>query len=90
MRNIHKLSFLTVGTLAFMLSACTPNHTLPPGEYERTETHVNKYGTKTETKTNTNVYYDEYGNKRAVQEVEKTTDPKGLMNKSTSKSTTTY
>lgn len=64
--------------------------TLPPGEYESTHSSTNSYGTKTEQETKTKVYYDEYGNKRAVQEKETTTDPKGLFNKSTTKSTTTY
>jgi hypothetical protein len=85
--------FLTIGLVAVTLSAaaCTsqPN-TLPPGEYSKTREMTNSQGTQTKVKTDTSVYYDQYGNKRAVQEQEVTKDPKGLMNKSTTKTTKTY
>ncbi len=73
------------------VAACTAApKTLPPGEYESSSTSVNQSGTETKESTKTNVYYDEYGNKRAVQETETSSDPKGLFNKSTSTTTKTY
>lgn len=73
------------------LAACSSAPTtLPPGEYEKTEKSVDPAGTETEQTTKTNVYYDENGNKRATQETETSTDPKGLFNKSTSTTTRTY
>lgn len=80
------------GTLAVLtMAACTSSpRTLPPGEYKKTEKSVNKYGTETSKETNTRVYYDEYGNKRAVQETETSRDPEGLFNKSTTKTKKTY
>lgn len=84
---------LCVLTAALALSACTstssPTH-LPPGEYERTEQHTNSAGTEVTKKTNTSVYYDEQGNKRAVQDTETSRDPEGLFNKSTSNTRKTY
>ena len=64
--------------------------TLPPGEYKKTEKSVNEYGTTTTKETTTDVYYDRYGNKRAVQETETTRDPKGMFNKEKSTTTRTY
>ncbi len=78
-------------TLVFAIGACavTPK-TLPPGEYTRTEKSTNAAGTTTEKTTNTNVYYDQYGNKRAVHETETSTDPEGLLNKETTTTTKKY
>lgn len=88
MRPISTLSVLALGLLA---TACTSSPTsLPPGEYSRTEKSTNRAGTETTTETDTKVYYDEHGNKRAVQETEQTRDPKGLLNQSTSRSVKTY
>lgn len=82
----------TLAVLAtIMLGACTQHpKTLPPGEYESTRTKTNAQGTTTTQKTNTNVYYDQYGNKRATQQTETSKDPKGLFNKSTTTTTKTY
>lgn len=84
-----KKTFMTLLAASAFLAACTPT-TLPPGEYKKTEKSVNKYGTETEKRTTTNVYYDETGNKRAVKETETSKDPKGLFNKSKSKTTETF
>jgi len=72
-------------------SACMSEpRTLPPGEYKSETSSKNSAGTTTKKKTETEVYYDANGNKRAVQETETTRDPKGLFNKETTKSTKTY
>ncbi len=70
------------------LSACAK--TLPPGEYSKTQKSTSADGTTVKKTTNTDVYYDANGNKRVTEEVETSKDPKGLMNKSTSKTTNTY
>ncbi len=89
-----KSTTMCAALAGLMLGACTPGHStpknLPPGEYTHTEQSTNAAGTETKRTTNTNVYYDENGNKRAVQETETTRDPKGLFNKSTSNTTQTY
>lgn len=74
-----------------LVAACETGPTSkPPGEYKSTHKTTNSAGTTTKTTEKTNVYYDEYGNKRAVKETETTRDPKGLFNKSTTSSTKTY
>jgi len=72
------------------LSACE-SHTakdLPPGTYVDKNTSTDRDGTNYKSKTVTDVGYDENGNKMAVVKKKKTTDPKGLFNKSTDTSTT--
>ena len=86
MKNIL---FLT-GAAVLSLSACSSPTNLPAGHYSKTQKSTDARGTEVEKTTNTNVYYDENGNKRAVQETETSRDPKGLFNKSTSSSTRTY
>lgn len=88
MRN---LALFAVSAAILASAACTAAPTtLPPGEYKKTERSVNQYGTEVTKETETRVYYDQEGNKRAVQETETSTDPKGLFNKSTSKTVRTY
>lgn len=90
------ISLFLICGFVFALAACTMNHPktspkmLAPGEYTDTEKSTNAQGTTTEQTTNTNVYYDQYGNKRAVQETQTSSDPKGLFNKSTTSTTKTY
>ena len=84
------VSILTLGVAACSMNSANSPTNLPAGEYTSTDEKTNRDGTNVKTTTNTNVYYDENGNKRAVQETETTRDPEGLMNKSTSSSTTTY
>ncbi|MBY0406776.1 MAG: hypothetical protein K2Q01_03730 [Rickettsiales bacterium] len=79
--------------MAFTASACTPEHhpsptDLPPGEYKSVNKTTDSSGTITTTRDTTNVGVDAYGNKRAVVQKKKTTDPRGLFNKNTSESTT--
>lgn len=87
----HMFAILGVAGLLIPLTACTSDPTtLPPGKYKESYKSSNSAGTDTQTKTTTNVYYDQFGNKRAVQETETTNDPKGLMNKSTSTTVKSY
>ncbi len=90
MKNMTCLMALGAAVLA--VSACSswdPTYK-DPGTYRETETRVDGYGTKTTTTKNTTVYRDSTGNKRAVEQTETSTDPKGLFNKSTSTTTRTY
>ncbi len=86
-----KIVTLSVAALAMLaLPACTQRATdLPPGKYESTSKSVDSQGTAHEKTTTTEVEVDQYGNKKATTETEKSTDPKGLFNKSTSKSSST-
>ena len=79
------LSLMAVAALG--LAAC--ESTLPPGHYEHSATSKSSDGTKTTVNKETDVYYDQYGNKKTTVQTEKTTDPKGLFNKTTSKSVET-
>jgi hypothetical protein len=63
---------------------------LPPGHYESKNVSTDSNGTESVNKTETNVSEDPYGNKTAVVTKKNSTDPKGLFNKSTSKSTSVY
>lgn len=89
MKNMIKcvLGAMALTTIAACTAAPT---TLPPGEYKKSERSVSSDGTEYKKETTTNVYVDEYGNKRAVKETETSKDPKGLFNKSTSTKTETY
>ncbi len=86
-----KRTLMTLCAAAAMLSACqSAPTTLPPGEYSHTERSTSASGTEVKKTTDTNVYVDENGNKKAAQTTTTSTDPKGLFNKSTSTSTKTY
>lgn len=89
---MNKTLVLTLtATAAIGLAACESSpKSLPPGEYSKTQKSTNSDGTNYKKTTDTEVYYDENGNKRVRQEVETTKDPDGLFNKSTSKTTKTY
>ncbi len=84
-----KLStLLAASALALSVSACTPEQRLSgksPGTYESTETSTDAKGTKIVKHYTTEVTVDEYGNKKEVVTTKTTKDPKGLMNKTTSK-----
>jgi len=80
-------------TTALMgLTACDMHSSspkdLPPGTYVDKAEHTDRDGTNVEAKKTTQVGYDEYGNKTAVVKTKTTTDPKGLFNKETTRSTT--
>ena len=79
-----------VVTLA--LGACHANSPtdLPPGEYSKTTEKRDADGTNVKQTTDTNVYYGNDGEKKAVKTTETTRDPEGLFNKSTTTKTKTY
>ena len=82
---------ITVTALALALGACTPEQRLShksPGSYESTETSTDAKGTTTVKESTTVVTVDEDGNKKETITSKITKDPKGLMNKTTTKKTT--
>lgn len=86
------LSLMLAAVATLSLSACWhTNSDLPPGEYHSTTKSTNSAGTDYKKDTTTNVEVDKYGNKKVSTETKTTTDPEGLMNKSTTtKKQTTY
>lgn len=76
-----------VTLLALGLTACG-DRTLAPGTYESERSSVDSQGTRTEKSSKTDVYIDAEGDKRVVKKTTTTKDPKGLLNKSTTSSTT--
>jgi hypothetical protein len=85
MRKTHiSLSALLI---VMALSGCMHNNAkdLPPGRYERSSTTVDSKGTARASESSTNVYYDENGHKKSTVDTKTSTDPKGLFNKSTTK-----
>ena len=84
------LMFLSVSILT--VSACTMNDPadMPPGKYERTTTSTDANGTEYKTQKSTDVTVDEDGDKKAVVKSKSTQDPKGLFNKKTTSSESTY
>jgi len=89
MKNLMKTAACAVVLSAVAACASAPT-SLPPGEYKKTERSVSRDGTEYKKETTTDVYYDEYGNKRATQETEASKDPEGLFNKSTTTTKKTY
>jgi hypothetical protein len=84
----HTLTLVALLTTAVSVSACMQDSALnaPPGTYEKTTKSTDANGTTTKTDKSTEVYYDEYGNKKAVVKSKTTKDPKGLFNKTTTES----
>ncbi len=85
------LFLAAAAVIAIAISGCSTDPTYKaPGNYKKSETSVDKYGTKTTTTKNTTVYRDADGNKRAIEQTETSKDPQGLFNKSTTSTTKTY
>ncbi len=79
------LTLAALSALSIGVAACSPTTIdKPVGTYKTTSKTTTPSGTKTSTDKTTYVYTDKYGNKKATEKTETTTDPKGLFNKSTS------
>lgn len=82
-------TIITVSALALALGACTPeqrmSHKSGPGTYESTETSTDEKGTTTVKESTTDVTVDQYGNRKEIVTSKSSRDPKGLMNKTSSK-----
>lgn len=85
------LALTLMATAALGLAACSSNPAhKAPGTYKSSSTTQTSSGTTYKTEKTTDVEVDEYGNKKATVETEASKDPEGLMNKSTTKSKSTY
>lgn len=82
------LTLLALPLVGFALGGCMykQQDQRPPGDYEQSSRTVDSKGTARTNDTTTHVYYDPNGNKKSVTARQTTTDPKGLMNKSTTTS----
>ena len=81
---------ITVSALALALGACTPEQRMShksPGSYETTETSTDDKGTTTVKTSTTEVTIDEEGHRKEIITSKTTKDPKGWMNKTTTKKT---
>ena len=92
MKNLRALIIMTIATVG--LAGCSyasknPAHKAP-GKYETSSKTTTSSGTTVRSDQTTHVEVDQYGNRKATVETETSRDPEGLMNKSTSSSTTTY
>ncbi|NBX02468.1 MAG: hypothetical protein EBR02_00090 [Alphaproteobacteria bacterium] len=83
-------TIITVSALALGVSACMQHEPRAsykhPGTYESTETSTDAKGTTTVKESTTQVTVDNNGNRREVITSKFTKDPKGLMNKTGTKS----
>ncbi len=60
-----------------------------PGSYESSESYTDSQGTTTSNKTNTDVSVDSRGRRKQSVTSETSRDPRGLMNKTTTKKSST-
>ena len=88
-----KTNFFTIIALsaaAFGLNACMDIKNAmdtPESKYENTSSSTDASGTQTTRQTSSEVGTDAQGNKHSVIKTKVTSDPKGLMNKSTTTQT---
>lgn len=87
------LALIAMTTAALGLAACSSTMNpayKAPGKYETSTKTKTSSGTTYKTYKTTDVEVDEYGNRKATVETSTTKDPEGLMNKSTTKTKSTY
>lgn len=88
---IKSITLCAVAAVSLSMAACSTSSSptdLPPGQYNNVTRSTDSNGTTTVNRNTTTVGEDAYGNKTAVVQKKKSTDPRGLFNKSTSESTT--
>lgn len=88
---IKTYALCAVAALSLGVSACTETKSatdLPPGQYKHVTRSTDSNGTTTVDRGTTTVGEDAYGNKTAVVNKKRSTDPRGLFNKSSTESTT--
>jgi hypothetical protein len=81
-----------IGTASLTLAGCaTERHAMlrSPGSYETNESYTDSEGTTTAKKTNTNISVDSSGHRKQSVTSETSRDPRGLMNKTTTKKSST-
>jgi hypothetical protein len=86
MKSIYSFPTMLLTTVMIltmiMLSACAETRPAP-GKYETTTKSVDADGTVHQSNNSTNIYYDKNGKMHGSVDKTTTTDPKGLLNKST-------
>ncbi len=88
--NLKTLPFLAAALLG--VAGCDISHpssaiNMAPGQYQKSSTTTTPDGTTMTQDNKTTVGYDNQGNKKAVVQTRRTSDPPGLFNKSTTGST---
>lgn len=81
-----------VATTGLTLAGCATGHRSmirAPGSYESSESYTDSQGTTTSNKTNTDVSVDSRGRRKQSVTSETSRDPRGLMNKTTTKKSST-
>lgn len=84
------VTIVTLSSLAFSLNACMDIQNAldtPENKYENTSSSTDSKGTETTRQSSSEIGTDAQGNKHSVIKTKITTDPKGLMNKSTTSQT---
>jgi hypothetical protein len=81
---IASVSLLTLG-----LAACEQHnpYNRPPSAYDKTSRSTDANGTTYEQQNSTDVEIDAAGRRKTIVRTKSTTDPKGLMNKTTTSKT---
>lgn len=89
MKFIKTLPILAICALTACSSSPPRVTDLPTGHYESTSTSTSAAGTTTDRAKSTDVYYDADGRKTATVNTTTTSDPPGLLNKSTTQTSQT-
>lgn len=86
------LLFTIAAASSFTLAGCAmERHSMirAPGSYESAESHTDSKGTTTSKTTKTDVSIDSRGRRQQNSTTETSRDPRGLMNKTTTKKSST-
>ena len=86
----NMVTIITLSALALSLNACMDIQNAmdtPESKYENTSSSTDANGTQTTRQSSSEVGTDAQGNKHSVIKTKTTTDPKGLLNKSTTTQT---
>jgi hypothetical protein len=81
-----------IATTSLTLAGCAHERRMmlrAPGSYETNDSYTDSKGTTTSNKTNTDVSIDSRGRRKQSVTSETSRDPRGLMNKTTTKKSTT-
>jgi hypothetical protein len=88
--NKNLTTILALSALALGLNACMDMKNAmdtPESKYENTSSSTDRNGTQTTRQTSSEVGTDMQGRKHSVIKTKTTSDPKGLMNKTTTTQT---
>lgn len=83
-------TIFALSALALGLNACMDMESamdMPDHKYEKTTSSTDAHGTQTTRQTSSETDTDSQGNKHRITKSKVTTDPKGLLNKTTNSQT---